>query len=78
VAEENPKDNARTGEQGRDKEKTSFEQFDDLMTKLLAVPKEELEAGGVRIWTAFSESSLFPVRRGESWLPLSKVSEFFF
>ncbi len=43
MAEENPKDNARTGEPGRDKEKTSLEQFDDLMTKLLAVPKEELD-----------------------------------
>ena len=27
----------------RDEEKTPFEQFDDLMTKLLAVPKEELD-----------------------------------
>jgi hypothetical protein len=43
MAEENPKDDARTEEQGRDKEKPSFEQFDDLIAKLLAVPKEELD-----------------------------------
>ncbi len=34
---------AEDGERGRDNQKTPFEQFDDLMTKLLAVPKEELD-----------------------------------
>lgn len=34
---------AEDGERERDAQKTPFEQFDDLMTKLLAVPKEELD-----------------------------------
>lgn len=43
MAERNLKDDARNSEQQRDEEKTPFGQFDDLMTKLLAVPKEELD-----------------------------------
>ena len=43
MAERNLKDDARNREQQRDEGKTLFEQFDDLMTKLLAVPKEELD-----------------------------------
>ncbi len=43
MAEGNPKDGAQTGEPGRGEGKTLFEQFDDLTTKLLVVPKEELD-----------------------------------
>jgi hypothetical protein len=43
MTEGNPKDDARTGEPRRDEDKTSFEEFNDLMTKLLAVPKKELD-----------------------------------
>ena len=43
MAEGNPRDDTQTGEPGRGKEKTAFGQFDDLMTKLLAVPKKELD-----------------------------------
>jgi len=43
MAERNLKDDTQATEQERGDQKTPFDQFDDLMTKLLAVPKEELD-----------------------------------
>lgn len=42
MVEKDEGNGARSREYEHGDQKTPFEQFDDLMTKLLAVPKEEL------------------------------------